>query len=200
MEEESAVDLLRPVLSRHPALSGWVVEYRRFQGKPDLLGSLDVVLAGYARQRARGDDVRVLVLVDRDQDDCQILKRKLEQAAARAGLVTPGSCHPVAPVLVNRIAVCELEAWYYGDWSAVRSAFPKVGTKPPRSWRNPDNGPGKPSEHFSRLLRQAGYRGVVEHSKREWARKIAPSLEPSRSTSASCKTFWLGIHALASST
>lgn len=28
--------------------------------------------------------------------------------------------------LVNRIAIEELEAWYFGDWEAVRTAYPRI--------------------------------------------------------------------------
>ena len=41
--------------------------------------------------------------------------------AAEAGFLTRSQAFGRAWRLVNRIAVEELEAWYFGDWAAVRA-------------------------------------------------------------------------------
>ena len=59
---------------------------RVFQGKQKLLCKLGNRLSGYSRWLP--DDWRIVVVVDRDNDDCSELKDKLERAAADAGLLT----------------------------------------------------------------------------------------------------------------
>ena len=57
-----------------------------FQGKRDLLQKLESRLRGYARWLS--DDCRIVVMVDRDNDECHALKAQLEEAAGRAGLLS----------------------------------------------------------------------------------------------------------------
>jgi hypothetical protein len=71
----------------------------------------------------------VLVLVDQDDEDCRALKRSLEQAATAADLVSRVGAAGGEFSVLNRIVIEELEAWYFGDWQAVRKAYPRV---PPR--------------------------------------------------------------------
>lgn len=57
------------------------------------------------------------MLLDRDDDDCLELKDRMEQAAITSGMRTK-SIAPAEPyVVVNRLAIEELEAWYFGDWT-----------------------------------------------------------------------------------
>lgn len=68
----------------------------------------------------------ILVLIDRDDDDCRVLKEKLEHQAAAAGFLTKASANPGQRFKVtNRIVVEELEAWYFGDWQAVKALIPE---------------------------------------------------------------------------
>lgn len=98
-------------------------EIHPFQGKQDLLKNLEGRLHAYAAWLP--DDWRIVVVVDRDDDDCKVLKRKMEDIAKRAGLRTRSTASS-SWQLVNRIVVEELEAWYFGDWDAVRDAYPRV--------------------------------------------------------------------------
>lgn len=50
-----------------------------FQGKSDLLSKLEARLRGYAVWLP--DDWRIVVVVDRDDDDCRALKQRLEDIA-----------------------------------------------------------------------------------------------------------------------
>lgn len=193
VEEESADALLRPFTGRWIGHDGLRVAVRRFRGKPDLLGKLDQRLAGYADLRHGGDDVRVAVLVDCDDDECRALKRRLEDSARSAGLITrcsaAGRFHAI-----TRIAVRELENWYFGDWHAAQKAFPKLSANPPGTYRgNPDVAGGKTSEAFARALRNAGIRNS---SKPDWARRIGPHMKPDANRSPSLRAFVDGVREL----
>ncbi|MEZ6197520.1 MAG: DUF4276 family protein [Planctomycetota bacterium] len=88
--------------------------------------------------------------MDRDSDDCRLLKSRLEDISRRAGLRTRSRGRENSWQVVNRIVVEELEAWYFGDWD-VRQAFPRVAKNVPRRARFRESdailkaGPGKPS-------------------------------------------------------
>lgn len=86
------------------------------------------------------------------------LKARLETAAAQAGLSTRSRPARGTHRVINRLAIEELEAWYFGDWEAVQTAYPKVSSAVPRksSYRDPDQIPGGTWETFERVLQQAG--------------------------------------------
>lgn len=155
-----------------------------FQGKDDLLKKLPERLRGYANWLP--PDYRIMVIVDRDDEDCDELKQRLEQAARDAGLTTRTQTGGPSYQIVNRLAIEELEAWYFGDWEAVRAAYPRVAAKIPNSakYRDPDAIKGGTWEAFERVLRSIGYfdSGL---RKIEAARAIAPHMEPERNRSQS---------------
>lgn len=195
MEEESAGEALKPLLST--LLDGHQVRVgiRKFQGKPDLLKKLPQRLEGYASARRRGADVRVAVLVDQDNDDCGELKLRLDKIARGAGLVPRADAGaPGEFQVLNRIAVRELECWYFGDWHAVRTAFPKVPKEVPRKYRgNPDLAAGKASDAFEKLLATSGVRVV---SKPDWGRRVGPHLSLESNRSPSFRYFVSGVRGL----
>ncbi|MCP2258432.1 protein of unknown function (DUF4276) [Streptoalloteichus tenebrarius] len=136
----------------------------------------------------------MIVLIDRDGDDCAQLKERLEKEARSARLVTRATS-PTEWVVATRIAARELENWYFGDWTAVRRSFSQVAERPPASYRNnPDCAAKKTSEAFVGVLRDAGIR---LESKPTWAKRIAPHLEPERNTSPSFRAFWKAVEELA---
>ena len=94
-----------------------------FRGKDQLLKRLPSRLNGYARWIP--PDYRIVVLVDRDNEDCEKLKAQLEQIALNAGLATRSQPAGGQFTVINRIVIEELEAWYFGDWQAVRNAHPR---------------------------------------------------------------------------
>ena len=104
---------------------GCSARFHVFQGKRDLLARLPDRLRGYSSWLPA--DSRIVVLLDADSDDCRALKARLENAAASAGLSTktaPG-LHGSFSVL-NRLAVEEFEAWFFGDVDALRNAYPRL--------------------------------------------------------------------------
>lgn len=175
--------LLRAVLPRFvPGLS---FEVFPFLSKDDLLKKLPQRLRGYSGWFP--DDRCVLVVVDRDDDDCLKLKAHLESCAREAGLATRSTAKKRGRVqVINRIAIEELEAWYFGDWDAVRAAYPRVSASTPRKaeYRRPDAIKGGTWEAFERVLQSAGYFSTGLR-KIEAARAIGPHLVAARSSSPS---------------
>ena len=179
-------ELLKVLLPR--VLCGCKFEIHVFQGKHDLLSKLPERLRAYRKYRQPG--YRMVVIVDRDNDDCQQLKQHMEVTAQSACLTTRSQC-PDDWHVVNRIVVEELEAWYFGDWEAVRAAYPRVSQKIPRhhKYRNPDGIRGGTWEQFQKILQNAGYfKGGLE--KMEAARSIAGHMDPRRNRSASFRAFY----------
>ncbi|MES1244244.1 MAG: DUF4276 family protein [Acidobacteriota bacterium] len=159
-----------------------------FQGKTDLLGKLQARLRGYAQWLP--EDWRIVVVVDRDDDDCESLKERLEDMAANAGLVTRSRTGNREWQLVNRIAIEELEAWYFGDWPAVCRAYPRVspGISNQAGYRDSDAIRGGTWEAFERVLRRHGY-FKAGLAKMEVARTLGRLLDPERSRSRSFAVF-----------
>lgn len=158
------------------------------QCKQDLLASLPGRLRGYAAWLP--EDYRIVVVVDRDDDDCEELKAQLERAAGDAGLITKTRADGREYRVVNRLAIEELEAWYFGDWRAVQAAYPQVDPNIPGKarYRYPDAVVGGTWEAFERVLQRAGY-FKTGLRKIEAARAVAQHMDPNRNTSPSFRVF-----------
>lgn len=181
---EAALDQLLPKM-----LGDTEFQIVRFQCKDDLLKNLPARLAGYRAWMP--DSWTILVLVDRDDDDCDVLKQRLEDMAANARLLSKTSAGNGRRFQVaNRITVEELEAWFFGDWSAVRGAFPRVPATIPNkaAFRDPDAILGGTWEALERVLKKAGYFNTGLR-KLECARAVAKHMEPARNTSRSFQAF-----------
>ena len=186
VEEPSMEAFLRGLLPK--LLKDISFEIRTFQCKDDLLNKLPQRLRGYAAWYPQ--DYRIVVVVDRDTDDCRALKHTLEHHAAAAGLPTRSDPQGDHFTVINRIAIEELEAWYFGDWDAVRAAYPRVSESTPRreAYRDPDAIAGGTWEAFERIVQGRGYfKGGLR--KVEAAREIAPHIDPARNTSHSFQVF-----------
>lgn len=164
------------------------VRVHAFSGKSDLLKNLQNRLRGYQRWLPPG--ARIVVVVDRDRDDCQELKQSLEEAASRSGLRTRTQAADSSWQVVNRIAIEELEAWYFGDWEAVCIAYPRASKNIPKKagYRDPDAIQGGTWEAFERILKRGGY-FKTGLRKVEAARAIAKYIDPGRSRSCSFAKF-----------
>ena len=155
-----------------------------FRGKTDLLRKLPGRLESYKKWLP--DCCRIVVVVDRDNDNCHDLKARLEEAAARAGLVTRTQATGRPWQVINRVAIEELEAWYFGDWEAVRRAYPKVSASTPRqsSYRDPDAILNGTWEAFERIMKRHGY-FKTGLRKIEVAKAVAAHIDPERNGSRS---------------
>lgn len=191
VEEISSEEALKLLL---PRIVGSEISFRihAFEGKPDLLRKLPDRLRGYARFLP--DDWRIVVLVDRDRENCESLKDKLEKVANEAGLRTKSRTGAKHCQILNRIAVEELEAWFFGDPDALRAAYPRL---PPTfehktPYRRSDFIRGGTSEALERLLKRKGYHpeGVP---KIELARRVAQYMDPERNRSPSFQIFRDGL-------
>lgn len=157
-----------------------------YQGKSDLLKKLEGRLRGYAKWLPQ--ESRVLVLVDRDDDDCAALKHSLDEFAETAGLAARkgGSNWRVA----NRIAIEELEAWFFGEWTAMRSVYPRLksNTIAKEAYRNCDKILGGTWEALERVLKNHGYfTGGLR--KVELATVVGEHFDPTQCTSPSYAKF-----------
>jgi hypothetical protein len=170
-------------------LGGTDFEVRRFQCKDDLLQKLPMELKAMGTWLP--DDWTLLVLVDRDDDDCQSLKANLEAAAKTARLKTKTTTAAGKRFqVVNRIVIEELESWFFGDWAAVQAAYPRVPATIPRKagFRDPDAIAGGTWEALERVLKKAGYHQTGLR-KAELARAVAPNMNPEVNTSRSFQAF-----------
>ncbi|MDZ4255602.1 MAG: DUF4276 family protein [Sulfuritalea sp.] len=187
VEEPSMEAFLRELL---PRVLGHAATFEIYphQCKDDLLAKLPDRLRGYYSWLP--DNWRIIVVVDRDDDKCKRLKRQLESLAANAHLRTRTSVGASLWQVANRIAIEELEAWYFGDWQAVEEAYPKVPRSVPRKqqFRDPDDIRGGTWEAFERVLQRAGYfkNGL---RKTEAARNLGKRIDPARNSSRSFQIF-----------
>lgn len=187
VEEHSMAVALEGLLPK--VLQGIEFEVHPFQCKDDLLKKLPQRLRGYAHWLPR--EWGILVLVDRDDEDCLLLKQRLENIAAESGLLSKTTVGPNHRFqVVNRIVVEELESWFFGDWPAVCAAYPGVPeTVPQRAgFRDPDAIRGGTWEQLERIFQRAGYfkSGL---RKSELARAVSMHIQPERNTSKSFQVF-----------
>ena len=186
VEEPSMEAFLRTLLPRL-LREACTHQIHAFQGKRDLKWKLKARLRGYARWLP--DDWRIFVLVDRDRDDCRVLKNELEETARLSGLRTISRSRADRWQVANRIVIEELESWYFGDWEAVRRAYPRVSPNVPKreGYRDPD-GVRDTWEAFERVLQRHGYfsNGL---RKTEAARAVAKHVDPAANRSASFAVF-----------
>lgn len=167
-----------------------------FGSKSKLLTKLPDRLRGY-RSRVLAGEVRLMVLVDRDRDDCHALKQRLEEAAARAGLPTKSRPDRDSQFrVVNRVVVEELEAWFFGDPAALVRTFPKLPASLARRapYRQPD-AIGDTWQTLVRLLHKSSYRDQW-FTKIDLARRVAEQMRPADNRSPSFEAFRHGLDAL----
>jgi hypothetical protein len=147
---EAALERLVPRIC--PELS---YDVHPFPDKPTMLRQLPDRLRAYRKWLPA--DHCLVVLLDRDGEDCKTLKKRLEAMASSAGFATRSSRTDWQ--VANRIVVEELEAWYFGDWSAVCAAYPGVSANVPQraGFRNPDAIRGGTWEQLERILQRAGH-------------------------------------------
>ncbi|RKU06733.1 hypothetical protein C6501_18375 [Candidatus Poribacteria bacterium] len=193
LEEPSAEVTLRHILPKI-LLPDIICIFHAFEGKDDMLEELPKLMKGH---QWIPDNWRIIVLIDEDRKDCHELKAYLEKAAHDAGFVTKSSAAPDENFqVVNRIAIEELEAWFFGDVEALHAAYPRISKnlQAQAKYRYPDAIRGGTYEALERLLKQARYYKSYL-PKREVAQNIAQHMEPSRNRSKSFQVFVEGLKA-----
>ena len=159
-----------------------------YRGKHALLRRLGNRLRGYANWMCPWH--RIVVVVDRDRDDCEELKLRLERICESAGLRSRRAAGGPDWQVVTRIAIEELEAWYFGDWPAVCAAYSRVPARIPdrAARRNPDAIRGGTWEAFERVLQRHGHfrQGLA---KVQAATDIGQHIDPARNRSHSFAVF-----------
>ena len=186
VEEPSMEAFLQTLLERMS--SDFTFRVHAFRGKRDLLSNLESRLRGYSRWSP--NSARIVALVDRDGDDCKQLKAILEEAASKSKLRTRAQAGGGSWQVVNRIAIEELEAWYFGDWDAVCAVYLRDSANIPQKagYRDPGAIQGGTWQAFERILKRGGY-FKTGLRKVEVARAIANYIDPQRSRSCSFVKF-----------
>jgi hypothetical protein len=190
VEERSAEEVLQAIL---PAILGGKATHRIlvFRGKQDLLKKLPTRLRGYRlRIKNNKEDLRIVVLVDQDCDDCRDLKDRLERIAKDFGFITKSATRQGEAVrVVNRIAIEEIEAWFFGDIPALQKVYPKLpATMGNRAkYRDPDT-VHRTWESLHRELQRAGY-DMPTYPKIEVARRVARCMDIGNNRSRSFNLF-----------
>lgn len=193
VEEPSAESALRNLLPRMlPA--GATFSIYPSNGKSDLLRKLPDRLKGYRKWMPPG--WKIVVLIDEDRQDCGEMKRQLEAAAQQAGLLTKSGNASGFQVL-NRIAIEELEAWFFGDVTALAAAYPGVPSSlsSREAYRTPDAIKGGTWGRLEKVLQKAGYFSTGLR-KLEAAAEISRHMDPAVNRSKSFQVFLSGLRAM----
>ena len=186
--EEPSMEAFLQVLLPRVLPQDQTFEIHAFRNKAGLRRNLSARLRAYVRWLP--SDWRIVVVLARDSDDCHALKGELEAAALGTGLRTRSQAGRTDWQVVNRIAIEELEACYFGDWEAVREAYPRVPVTVPQraGFRDPDAIQGGTWDAFERILKRHGY-FTTGLRKSEAARAIAARICRRRSRSRSFAVF-----------
>ncbi|MBE8516613.1 DUF4276 family protein [Amycolatopsis sp. H6(2020)] len=186
VEELSAEEALKALLPKiAPGVDFQIIP---FNGKTDLLRKLPVRLRDYTYYWAE-TGLRIVVLLDRDDDDCVELKRRLVEIAHEVGL--PGEA------TLFRIVIEELEAWFLGDVPALNAAYPRVplSLDSQTKFRDPENVTGGAWEGLAHVLQKHGYHKKGLQKVRA-ASEIAPHMDIENNRSKSFQVFRDGLRRL----
>ena len=152
-----------------------------------LLDRLPSVLRGYGESLAPSS--AVVVVVDLDDRDCMAFKREL--------VTVLEACDP-RPNTLFRIAIEESEAWLLGDRAAVKAAYPDASDSALDGYAQ-DSICGT-WEVLADAVHEGGRAALAAEgwpasgiAKSEWARKIAPHVDPDRNLSPSFRAFRDGV-------
>lgn len=180
LEEPSLEAALTELLPRLLGDITW--EVHQFGGKQRMLKLLPQRLTALSKYLESSH--RVVVVLDRDNEECRKLKARVVEMATKARLREKGAS--TSWQVAVRIAVEELESWFFGDWAAVQAAYPRVPVQVPNKadFRIPDEIKGGTCERLEKILKDAGYfpGGLA---KIELARAVAPHMNPARNSSES---------------
>jgi len=181
--EEQSIEMALKILVPKMIGSQHTFVIHNFQDKKKLLKRLPKRMQAYANFLP--DDWRIVVLVDRDNDDC----KKLKQALCTASYVMT---QKKGFVVLHRIAIEELEAWFLGDIPAIRVEFPKVPANldKKQKFRDPDAIKGGTWKTLDKLIKDYGYQGLF---KTDFAKRVAPFMDIENNRSKSFQVFRDGL-------
>lgn len=191
VEEPSAEAALKQLV---PAILGkqaeqFEINIFAFNGKQALLKKLPNRLKSYQTwfKADKALSLKIIVLLDRDNDDCSELKEKLNKLAEDAGLVTR-TVHAEQYHVINRIVIEEIEAWFFGDVAAICQAYPSVPASLANraKYRDPDAIRGGSWEQLEVVLRKEHPGGL---EKIRAAKEISQHMNPDNNRSKSFQLF-----------
>lgn len=156
-----------------------------------LLDQLPRILRGYGK--TPGIDAVVIVL-DTDTRDCTGFLNELKIMAEACGVLSDNT--------MFRLAIEEIEAWYFGDRDALLAAYPKA--KPDVLGRYVQDSICRTWELLADAVFKGGAAAIRKDGwplpgqvKHEWAKKIGPFMDPDRNMSPSFRKFRDGLRRLA---
>ncbi len=154
-----------------------------------LLDRLPAILRGYAK--TPGIDA-VVVVVDSDRKNCRDFLHELNAVANASEL----------PETMFRIAIEEIEAWYLGDPTAIRTAYPKLKQSALSKYEQ-DSVCGT-WEFLADVVYPGGVSAVHKigwplpgNLKHDWATSIGEHMDIERNASPSFNRFVSGLRRLA---
>ena len=159
--------------------------------KRQLLNRLPAILAGY--DNTPGYDL-IIVVVDSDTRDCRAFLEELQSVVAARQLKIP---------VLFRLAIEEIEAWYFGVRKAISAAYPQASVKELANYEQ-----DKPCGTWELLLKvthpkrvravlRSGWitAGTIKH---EWANTIGPLMNIETNESPSFCKFRDGLRRMTS--
>jgi len=184
VEEPSIKEVLENLV---PKIVDIPFNIRDFQGKQDLIKNLPARLKAY--KNYIDENCYIIVVIDKDTVDCHALKDKLETIAQEAGFISRSKATEGKYQVINRIAIEELEAWFFGDVIAINAAYNKISLNiaNQEKYRDPDAITGGTAEALERLLKDKKYYDRMP--KKLVARNISAHMDPERNTSKSFQVF-----------
>lgn len=195
-EEQSAEAALSNIIPKIIDTNEHSFQIITHNGRNDLMKKLPNKLKAFLQSNQ--PDEKYIILVDRDSNDCKMIKNQLEEIALELGIGTKTNPKSDGTFkVVNRIAIEELESWFIGDQQAIETAFPGINSTffSQQRFKDPDSIKGGTCENFERLLRRAGYyrAGLA---KIDAARKVSEYMNPLLNKSRSFQCFLEGVQSI----
>jgi Domain of unknown function (DUF4276) len=151
-----------------------------------LLNNLPRLVKGYGN--TPGIDAIVFVL-DSDRAECRILLQEILNAIDK--------CEPKPQNTLVRLAIEEIEAWYFGDRDALLTAYPKGKVNNLNEYLQ--DSICDTWERLADAIYPGGMNAIKKHNinpgdlKHEWARTIGPLMDVDANTSPSFNKFRTGL-------
>lgn len=174
------------------------LNFQAFSGRSDLEKNIQDRLAGYNKMLPKSVlNHRIFIMLDSDGRDCKKLKKELESKCQKLRLRTPRSERLTASSTGKpwQIATCivikELEAWYLGNWSAVKSAYPEIPNESPQwnGYPNPDAVGGKTKDVVHTFLLENSNSYTIEVPSIKLAGEVGEHFDEQKCASQSFKYF-----------